>query len=101
MFCCRIWTTSLSASLASTVKLDGFDITDAQFPPKEWLPANVTLDTLNILDPVPEHLLGKYDVVNIRYFALLVKDNNPFGLLKNLISMLSEYLGGHSSSNKH
>ena len=91
--CCRIWTTSLSTSLPPTVKLDGFDVTDAQFPPKEWLPANVTLNTLNILDPVPEYLLGKYDVVNIRYFALVVKNNNILGLLKNLISILSEYLG--------
>ena len=62
------------------MKLDGVDIIDAQFPPKEWLPANVALDTLNILDPVPEHVLGKYDIVNIRYFALLIKDNNPLGL---------------------
>lgn len=76
------------------MKLDGFDITDAQFPPKEWLPANVTLDTLNILGPIPEHLMGKYDVVNIRYFALVVKNNSTLGLLKNLISMLSEYRGG-------
>ena len=94
--CRRIWTTSLSTSLPPTVKLDGFDVTDAQSPSKLWLPANVTLNTLNILDPVPEYLLGRYDVVNIRYFALVVKINDTFGLLKNLISMLSEYLGATS-----
>lgn len=75
------------------MQLDGFDITDAQFPPKEWLPPNVTLDTLNILDSIPERLLGKYDIVNIRYFALLVKENNPASLLRNLTSLLSENPG--------
>jgi hypothetical protein len=92
----RIWPISLSRSLPSSVQLDGFDITDAQFPPREWLPANVTLDTMNILAPVPQHLAGKYDVVNIRYFGLLVKNNDHLGLLKHLTSLLSESCNGKS-----
>jgi hypothetical protein len=64
-------------------------ITGAHFPPKEWLPINVTLDTLNILDLVPEHLIGRYDIVSIRYFGLLIKNSDYLRLLKNLSSLLS------------
>ncbi|KAH8585610.1 hypothetical protein B0O99DRAFT_530396 [Bisporella sp. PMI_857] len=83
-----IWPLALSRSLASTVQIDGFDISDAQFPPKKWLPANVTLDTLDILEPIPDQFLGKYDVVNIRYFALSIKNSDHLGVLKSLISLL-------------
>ncbi|KAA8647039.1 uncharacterized protein ATNIH1004_005722 [Aspergillus tanneri] len=84
----RIWPISLSANLPSTVQLDGFDITDAQFPPKQWLPTNVRLEKWNIHESVPEYLLGQYDVVNIRYFALVVRKDNLSRLLRNLISLL-------------
>ncbi|KAJ6150180.1 hypothetical protein N7471_001379 [Penicillium samsonianum] len=83
-----IWPISLSTTLPSTVQLDGFDVTDAQFPPREWLPSNVRLETWNVLESVPEHLVGQYDVVNIRYFALVVRKENFSNLLKNLISLL-------------
>lgn len=73
------------------MQLDGFDVTDAQFPPREWLPSNVRLETWNVLESVPEHLVGQYDVVNIRYFALVVRKENLSNLLKNLISLLSEF----------
>lgn len=87
----RIWPLSLSAKLPSTVQLDGFDITDAQFPPKMWLPTNVRLEKWSILESVPEHLLGQYDIVNIRYFALVVRKENFNRVLNNLISLLSEF----------
>ena len=37
----------------------------------------------------PEHLVGKYDVVHIRCFVCIVKNNDPSGLLANLVRMLS------------
>ncbi len=34
--------------------------------------------------------MGKYDVVHIAIFALIVKNNDPGPLLRNLVRMLSE-----------
>lgn len=84
-----IWLIDLQSHLPSSALLDGFDVSSLQFPPKEWLPPNVSLKLLNILEEVPEHLHGKYDVVNIRYFCCVVKDNDPGLVIKNVLKMLS------------
>ena len=86
----RIWPVSLSTTLPPTVQLDGLDITDAQFPAKEWLPANVMLDTWDAFSQVPETLIGNYDIINIRYIALVLRENNFPTLLRNLVSLLSK-----------
>jgi len=86
--CLRIWPISVSQSLPQSVQIDGFDISEAQFLPTEWLPANVSLTTLNILESIPEHLVGRYDVVHIRYFGLLIRNGNHRGVLNNLTSLL-------------
>jgi hypothetical protein len=52
----------------------------------------VHLEKLDILAPVPEELRERYDVVAIRFFSLIVKNNDVGALLENLLSLLSEYL---------
>jgi hypothetical protein len=52
----------------------------------------VRLEKLDILAPVPEELRERYDVVAIRFFSLIVKNNDVGALLENLLSLLSEYL---------
>ena len=59
------------------------------FPPKACLAANVSLASLDVFAEVPQHLVGKYDVIHIRCFACIVKNNDPGPLLENLIRMLS------------
>ncbi|KAL2843922.1 hypothetical protein BJY01DRAFT_248384 [Aspergillus pseudoustus] len=86
-----IWPISLSPTLPLNAHLDGFDITDAQFPPREWLLGNVCLEKLDILSSVPERLHGIYDVVAIRFFTLMVRDNDVSTLVGNLLSLLSRY----------
>lgn len=75
-----------------TTQFDGFDVSADYFPAKEWLPANVSLEVVDAFADVPEHLIGKYDVVHIRAFVVIVKNNDPTKLLSNLIKMLSKYL---------
>lgn len=70
--------------------LDGYDISDAQFPPEECVPANVSLSVLNALDDVPDSLKGKYDVVHLRFWCCIVKGNDPTALIKHVVSLLSE-----------
>ncbi|KAL4906007.1 hypothetical protein BDW74DRAFT_177695 [Aspergillus multicolor] len=79
---------SLHPDTPSSVQIDGFDVTNDMFPPKDWLPPNVSLRTLDILKPVPEELKGVYDVVCIRYFGVQIRNNDPSWVLGNLVEML-------------
>ena len=38
---------------------------------------------------IPEEMFGKFDVVHVRAFGVIVTHSDPMPLLKNLISMLS------------
>lgn len=73
----------------SSARLDGFDISSDQFPRNDSLPANVSLQTLDVFAPIPEELIGKYDLVNVQLFLAIVRNDDPRPILKNLISMLS------------
>ena len=68
----------------------GYDISTAQFPAKEWLPANVQLEVLDILDTdLPDELKGAFDVVHLRAFAVVIKRGEPRGVLDRVVEMLS------------
>ncbi|CAD6582664.1 MAG: hypothetical protein ASARMPREDX12_000999 [Alectoria sarmentosa] len=83
-----IWLIEVARSLSTSTQLDGFDISEDQFPDKGWLPKNVTLSSLDSLAPLPEHLIGKYDVVHIGLLVMIIKNENPVPLLKNVMAML-------------
>lgn len=74
----------------ASAQLDGFDISLVQCPPPEWLPSNVSIRKLDIYKPLPEELVGKYDIVHVRLFICVIKDNDPVPVLTNLLKMLSE-----------
>jgi len=85
------WLLEVARQVPSTAQLYGFDITDSNYPAKEWLPENVTLtgsfDAISSA-PLPKELEGAFDVVHIRAFTSIVKDNKVDPLIKNLLSML-------------
>ncbi|KAB8304177.1 hypothetical protein EYC80_003596 [Monilinia laxa] len=83
-----IWLLELSESFQSPAKLDGFDISAAQYPPKEWLPENVEFFTHDAFKPFPQGILGTYDVVHLRFALCYVNDEDAEPLLNNLISLL-------------
>lgn len=85
----RIWLLDLARTLPPTAQLDGFDIDISDCPPEQWLPRNVTMRHLDALGEIPEHLAGKYDIVQLRLFQVVVKDNDPGPLLRNMVKMLS------------
>jgi hypothetical protein len=64
------------------------DISLSQVPPAEWLPEYVTARTLDIFAPIPEDLRAKFDVVHVRLFLLVVRDNDPIPILSNLLKLL-------------
>ncbi|KAF3921355.1 hypothetical protein ABW20_dc0103711 [Dactylellina cionopaga] len=83
-----IWLTQLSHDLPKTVTLHGYDITDRLFPDPSALPSNVSFSLLNILEPVPESLYEKYDVVDIRGLCLVLKADEWDGVVKNVAKMI-------------
>lgn len=80
----------LASQLPQTAQLDGYDVSGDQFPNKEFLPANMTLNTLDAFDDVPESLVEKYDVVHLRFWCCIVKGNDPTKLIRHAAALLSE-----------
>ena len=44
---------------------------------------------LDALGEIPEHLVGMYDILQLRLFQVVVKDSDPGPLLRNMLKMLS------------
>lgn len=76
-------------SLPSDAILHGLDVDISMAINHAWAPSRVTFETLDIFQPIPQHLLGQYDVVNVRLFAFVVKNNDPSAIVQKLASMLS------------
>ncbi|KAK6345616.1 hypothetical protein TWF718_007526 [Orbilia javanica] len=93
-----IWLTQLSELLPSTATLDGFDITDRLFPDPSTLRQNVSFSLLNVLEPIPEILHEKYDVVHIRGLCLVLKTGEWDGVVKNVAKMIKP--GGYLAWNE-
>ena len=45
---------------------------------------------LDALKPIPEHLIGQYDVVHVRHMILVIKDSEIAPALLNLMKMISK-----------
>lgn len=43
---------------------------------------------LDDFDEIPDDLVEKFDVVHVRTFAVIIKNNNPIPLLKNMMRLL-------------
>lgn len=51
----------------------------------------MTLQYWDIKSPVPEHLVGAYDLVNVRFFAIVLRNSEIESVVKNLFRLLSSY----------
>ncbi|KAI4172210.1 MAG: hypothetical protein LQ346_008642 [Caloplaca aetnensis] len=70
------------------LRVDGFDISSAQFPPQAWMPENVRLYVQDAFQPFAPEKHGAYDVVHVRYFSTLVKGHSLQPLVRNLVGLL-------------
>lgn len=82
-----IWLVDVARNF-STAQLDGFDISLTQCPPKQWLPKNINFRVWNMFEDVPDDLHGKYDIVHIRLVYLMIQNDDPLPIIRNLIKML-------------
>lgn len=80
----------LARRFPGSMRLDGIDIDLTQCPPREWLPPNVTLRQWDVFSEVPEDLFESYDIVCVRHFIFIVKDDDPTDILKKLLKLLSK-----------
>jgi SAM-dependent methyltransferase len=82
-----IWLLDVAHSLP-TATLDGYDIDLSNTPPTQWLPKTLTLHNWNLFDPVPDHLIGKYDIVHLRLLILVVQNSDPVPVIRNVSRLL-------------
>lgn len=88
----RTWLVDLAKKVPERSQLDGFDISAAHFPPKEWLPQNINLSLLDASAPLPEELVGKYDIVHVGRIVLFIRNEDPSVFLDNFVKLLSTYI---------
>lgn len=86
----RVWLRDLSIELDPSVQLVGFDTNTSQAGPPQWLPSNVTIRQWDATTEVPSDLVGQFDIVNLRLFGLVIRED-PAPVLRNLMKMLSIY----------
>ncbi|KAJ5946143.1 hypothetical protein N7454_002982 [Penicillium verhagenii] len=58
------------------------------FPLPEYRPSNATFDVLDFLGELPSSLVGQCDVVHLRAWAFIIRDNGPSRLIQNAAKML-------------
>ncbi|KAH8164582.1 hypothetical protein CIB48_g3668 [Xylaria polymorpha] len=83
-----IWLHDLADNTPSSTELHGFDISLDQVGPKPWLPANIHMHIWNIFEEPPPQFLGYFDIVHVRLLTVVVKNNDPCPILKNLAKLL-------------
>ncbi|KAL7940783.1 S-adenosyl-L-methionine-dependent methyltransferase [Trichoderma barbatum] len=88
-----VWLLDVATQVPSTVQLDGFDISDEQFPHKSNVPENVNFRITDALSKVPDDLVGQYDVVHIRFLGPIIKGGDTEGVIQHAIQLLKP--GGH------
>lgn len=83
-----IFLSDLARCLPVNCRLEGFDISDAQFPSLQSLPANICLDILDAKQPFPQHLHHRYDLVCLRLLVAAVEKYEWEGITRNVRELL-------------
>ncbi|THD00355.1 hypothetical protein EYZ11_000248 [Aspergillus tanneri] len=83
-----IWITDISREYPAA-QIDGFDISFDQCPHPQSLPHNTSLRSVDIYQPLPEDLYGVYDIIHLRLFLVVIRNDDPVPVLSNLVKMLS------------
>ncbi|KAH8891772.1 S-adenosyl-L-methionine-dependent methyltransferase [Thozetella sp. PMI_491] len=87
-----VWLCDLDRQLSAagiSAQLDGFDINPVNLPAAHLLPESVTLKTLDVLArPLPEELVGAYDVVHVRAFTSIIINEDLGPLLSTAQALL-------------
>lgn len=85
----RVWLLDVANKLPSA-QCHGFDIDTSHAPGPKWLPPNMSVERFDAFaDEIPSELIEVYDVVHVGIFVLVVRNNDPGKMVRNLFRMLS------------
>ncbi|KAI0870890.1 S-adenosyl-L-methionine-dependent methyltransferase [Hypoxylon argillaceum] len=68
--------------------LEGFDISPALFPSRSTLPPRVSLAVLDLKQPFPENMHGKYDLVHLRILVAAMRPGDWEPAVRNTMRIL-------------
>ncbi|KAI9035793.1 class I SAM-dependent methyltransferase [Aspergillus affinis] len=83
-----VWVFDVAKHVPSSVRLDGYDISDDQFPPRNLWPSNVSLGVMDSLVDPPPSLRGQYDGVHLRMWASNVRESDIGPVIRHAKSLL-------------
>ncbi|KAI0886713.1 uncharacterized protein GGS22DRAFT_116820 [Annulohypoxylon maeteangense] len=87
-----VWLNDLDRELSSkgvSAQLDGYDIHPTNFLAPAFLPPSVTLKKLDILArPLPEDIIGTYDIVHARALTSIVVKSDLAPILSTALALL-------------
>jgi hypothetical protein len=86
-----IWVSEVAARVPNA-SFDAVDISADQFPPKSFRPPNVHFWTHNCFEIFPAEYLGRFDIVNARFWLCIVNDDVADKLLDNFLTLLSKII---------
>ncbi|RYP53857.1 hypothetical protein DL769_010444 [Monosporascus sp. CRB-8-3] len=81
-----VWLRELVKTLPASAELVGLDCNTAKFP--KALPENIKLGFVDMYQPFPEELHGRFDVVHIRLIICAAKKGMGVWLASNILSLL-------------
>ncbi|OTA52295.1 hypothetical protein K449DRAFT_391510 [Hypoxylon sp. EC38] len=74
-----VWLNDLDSELTKkgiSAQLDGYDVNPTNFPAPAFLPESITLKKLDVFaKPLPEEILGVYDIVHVRAMSGSLKSD--------------------------
>ncbi|RYP62642.1 hypothetical protein DL771_009635 [Monosporascus sp. 5C6A] len=86
------WLIDLDRELSNkdiSAQLDGYDINTLNFPAPAFLPPSISLKKLDILaKPLPEEMLGAYDIVHVRALVSTIVNSDLTPLLSTVVALL-------------
>lgn len=82
-----VWLHDLAKTCPSTWELEGFDISDEQFPPPDER-RRIQYDQLSITEAIPEQHQGQFDVVHLRLLVCGLTSDQWAVAARNVLQLL-------------
>ncbi|KAK8050762.1 hypothetical protein PG994_012492 [Apiospora phragmitis] len=83
-----MWLIDAGDRLHESTQLVGLDISFDAAPPPEALPPNISFQKWDVNDPVPDGLLGAFDIINVKFMVFVVRKDDVPATVDKLIHML-------------
>ncbi|GAB1192612.1 hypothetical protein APSETT444_001805 [Aspergillus pseudonomiae] len=83
------WATELATQLPPLARVTAYDVTDTHFILPEYWPPNLKFEQLDCLVDPPPTLAYRFDVVHLRMWAFIIRDNDPGPLIRNAAKLIN------------